>query len=272
MAIPSNSKLKKRKKQTRLKAALWLIGIGAVIVFAIFANRLIKQGVETLALRTSSWTCDEIQIFGGVELTADSILALSGCEPNFPLASYSTQIIKARLELNPWILNAQVDRLIPNILRISVTERSGIALIHDGSNLAVSEDLVLLPAEGKPWKNSLPWLSVNSPFARDAGKMLDRDPLMPVAKEFLRVRRLAPELVENLAELYRMDGDWGAVLMNPVLSVTLSSDVATENWLALNELLRTTSFQDRLDSNAVVDLRLPGFVTLHLPARQAEES
>jgi hypothetical protein len=165
-----------------------------------------------------------------------------------------------------------VDRLVPNVLRISVKERTGVALVHDGSNLAISEDFVLLPADGKPWKNSLPWLSVSSPYAREAGKMSDLDPLLPVAKEFVRVKRIAPNLVENFAELYRMDGNWGAVLMNPVLSVTLSSDISTDNWLALDELLRTSSFQDRLDSNAVVDLRLPGFVTLHLPARQAEES
>jgi cell division protein FtsQ len=272
MPTPSNSKLKKRKTRTRLKAALWLLGLAATIVLAIFANRLMKQGVETLALRTTSWTCTDIQIIGGVELSQDSILALSGCELNRPLASYSTQVIKNRLELNPWIQTAQVDRLIPNVLRISVQERTGIALIHDGSNLAVSKDLTLLPAEGKPWKNSLPWLSVSSPYTRTAGKMSNLDPLLPVAKEFVRVKSLAPELVENLAELYRIDGNWGAVLMNPVLSVTLSSNVSTENWLALDELLRTSSFQDRLDSNAVVDLRLPGFVTLHLPARQAEES
>ncbi|MCB1058664.1 MAG: FtsQ-type POTRA domain-containing protein [Calditrichaeota bacterium] len=272
MPIPSNSKLKKRKRKARLKAALWLIGVCLAVVLVVFANRFIKRGVESLAIRTVSWTCDEIQIIGGVELSSDSILVLSGCETNHPLTSYSTQTIKERLELNPWIQSATVERRIPNVLYIAVKERTGVALVNDGSNLAVSEDLVLLPAEDKLWKTSLPWLSVSSPYSRQAGKMTELDPLLPVAKEFMRVKSLAPDLVENFAELYRIEGNWGAVLMNPVLSVTLSSDISTENWLALDELLRTSSFQDRLDSNAVVDLRLPGFVTLHLPARQAEES
>ena len=272
MQTPSQSKLKQRKRRTRLKAALWIIGIGVVVVMAVVANLLIRQGVVELALRTPTWTCTRIQVIAGVELSRDSVFALSGCELNRPLASYSTSAITERLLLNPWIQSAKIERRPPNTLSIRVVERKGMAIVRDGTDLAVSDDLVLLPAADKPWKNSLPWLSVNLPFVRQAGAMSERDPLFQVAKEFARVKEIAPELADNIAEIYRVDGNWGAVTMNPVLSVTIAANIANENWLALDKLMRETSFQNRLDSNAVVDLRLPGFVTLQLPAPQAEET
>ncbi len=272
MQTPSQSKLKQRKRRTRLKAILWIIGISVVVVMAVVANRLMRQGVVELAMRTSTWTCTNIQITAGVELSRDSVMALSGCELNKPLASYSTIAISERLLLSPWIKSVEVERHPPNTLSIHVVERKGIAIVRDGTDLAVSDDLVLVPAADKPWKNSLPWLSVNLPFARQAGPMSERDPLFPVAREFAQVKQIAPDLADNMAEIYRVDGNWGAVTMNPVLSLTLAADIADENWLALDKLLRETDFQDRLDSNAVVDLRLPGFVTLQLPAPQAEET
>ncbi len=272
MQTPSQSKLKQRKRRTRLKAVLWIIGIGVVVVIAVVANRLMRQGVVELAMRTPTWTCTNIQIVAGVELSRDSVLSLSGCELNRPLASYSTTAIKERLLLSPWIQSAEIERRPPNTLTIHVVERKGMAIVRDGTDLAVSNDLVLLPAVDKPWKNSLPWLSVNLPFARQAGPMSERDPLFPVAMEFARVKQIAPELADNMAEIYRVDGNWGAVTMSPVLSVTIAANISNENWLALDRLLGETSFQDRLDSNAVVDLRLPGFVTLQLPAPQAEET
>lgn len=255
-----------------MKVALWIFAVCCAVVLAVVANRLMRQGVVELAMRTPMWTCTSIHIVAGVELSRDSIFTLSGCELNRPLASYSTTAIKERLLLSPWIQSAEIMRRPPNTLDIHIVERKGIAIVRDGTNLAVSDDLVLLPAADKPWKNSLPWLSVNLPFARQAGPMSERDPLFPVAKEFAHVKQIAPELADNIAEIYRVEGNWGAVTMNPVLSVTIAANIANENWLALDKLMRETSFQDRLDSNAVVDLRLPGFVTLQLPAPQAEET
>ncbi len=272
MQTPSHSKLQQRKRKTRLKALLWAIGLLGVIVIGILTNQLMRNAVETLAMRTTSWTCSDIQIIAGVELSADSILELSGCTTKSPLASYSTDIIAARLLQSPWIKNAEVTRYPPNTLKIHVTERTGIALVHDGSQLALSEDYVLLPCADKSWRNTLPWLSTDVPFARQVGPMSERDPLYPVARELVRVRSLTPDVASNFAEMYRVNGTWGAVLMNPVLTLSLSPEVSTENWLALNELLMTPKFQDKVESNAVVDLRLPGYVTLHLPGTQAEDS
>lgn len=272
MQTHSPSKLKQRKRKTRVKAFLWTLTVAILVIGGFLANRLMRKAVEMLAMQTTSWTCTEIQVIPGLELSADSILSLSACETNRPLASYSTEIVSERLLLNPWVKSVEVTRRPPGTLVIQVTERTGVAVIHGGSDLAVSDDFVFLPCENKQWKNSLPWLSCNSTFAREPGPMSATDPLFPVAREFVRVRELAPDVAENIAELYRVNGNWGAVLMNPVLSLTLSSDVPSENWQALNKLLLTSSFQDKLISNAVVDLRLPGFVTLQLPDIQAEDS
>jgi hypothetical protein len=272
MQTPSQSKLKQRKRRTRVKAVLWIISAVVAVLMAVVASRMLRHVVVELAMSTPTWTCTSVQIVAGPELTCDSVFSLSGCELNKPLASYSTTAIKERLLLSPWIKSAHIERRPPNTLIIHIVERKGIAILRDGTDLAVSDDLVLLPAADKPWKNALPWLSANLPFARQIGPMSERDPLHPVAKEFARVRQISPELADNMAEMYRLDGNWGVVIMNPVLTVMIAANITSENWHALGMLLGDASFQDRLDSNAVVDLRLPGFVTLQLPEIQAEET
>lgn len=208
----------------------------------------------------------------GAEISVDSILSLSGCETGGQLSKYSTMTISQRLEMHPWIQSASVVRRPPDVLEIGIIERECIGIVRDTPELGVSQDLYLLPCNGKPWVNKLPWLSVNAPYARQAGPLSPNDPLLPVATELARVRQISPSLAGNIAELYRVDGNWGTVLMNPVLSVTIAPGISSENWLALDQLLSDAQFQDRLDSNAVVDLRLPGFVTLQVPPPRAEET
>jgi len=272
MAIRSQSKADKKSGTPKWKIALAILCAVALVVLIAFGPRFAKQGIETLAERTRSWTCTEIRVVSGKELSADSLLRIAGITANASLIGYSPASIESKLMCNPWIRSVEVTRHPPNVLDIRVVERTGIALLGDGSNLAVSDDVVLLPAIGKPWAIALPWLSCNSQFARTVGKMSENDPLLPIAKQFARVSLVAPELARNMAEMYRVDGQFGAVLINPVLSVTISPDVSALNWMALAALLRDGSLQSKLDSNAVIDLRLPGFVTLHLPEFQAEES
>ncbi|MBK8128658.1 MAG: FtsQ-type POTRA domain-containing protein [bacterium] len=272
MATRSQSKPDTQLRRKRFKIAAMVVLSVLAVVFAALAPRLAQLGITELAFRTKSWRCEQIQVVAGAELSADSLLKIAGIEPNYPLAAYSTSQIAERLLRSPWIATAQVTRRPPNVIEVRVTERTGVALLNDGSNLAVSSDLYLLPADGKPWANALPWLSVNQPFGRSAGPMLQSDPLFAVARQYANVLAVAPDVARNIAEMYRIDGTWGAVLLDPVLSISLAPDISAENWLAFDRLLHDGSFRNKIDSNAVVDLRLPGFVTLHLPVKQAEES
>lgn len=269
---PLASKLRKQEKASRAKYVVLFIAAVVVVLAVTLSGSFLKRGMIEIVERNSTWTCEGIEIHPGPEISADSVLALSACATGQRLGSYATATIEQRLEMHPWIRDAVVTRHPPNVLEITISERECIGILRDTPDLGVSDDLYVLPCAGKPWVNKLPWISVNSPYSRQPGALSTKDPLLPVATELARVRQISPSLAQNFAELYRVDGEWGAVLMNPVLSVTIAPGIPTENWLALDQLLSDEQFQDRLDSNSVVDLRLPGFVTLQVPPPRAEES
>lgn len=269
---PLESKLRRKHQSSKKRFLLWGLLVLVVIVVAVIGGPLTKRAVVSIAMHSVPWDCKEIRVHAGVEISTDSILSLSGCETGRQLSEYSTTTISQRLEMHPWIQSASVIRHPPDILEIRIIERECIGIVRDTPDLGVSQDLYLLPCSGKPWVNKLPWLSVNAQYARQAGPLSPNDPLLPVATELARVRQISLSLAGNIAELYRVDGNWGTVLMNPVLSVTIAPGISSENWLALDQLLSDAQFQDRLDSNAVVDLRLPGFVTLQVPPPRAEET
>lgn len=265
MSIHSRSMSKKGKGKARFKVAAILMLISCLVIVTLFADRLMRNSAEHLAASMSEWTCENIDVVCGPELTRDSVLAIAGCKLNHPLTSYSTESIKRKLLTSPWIKSVHVERQPPNSLIIQIVERRGIAVVRDGSELAVSEDLVFVPAALKSWKNRLPWISSDVPFNRVAGPMSEKDPLFHIAQKFAELSNSVPELSGNIAELYRVDGTLGAVTMNPVLTIELTPDTQIESWMALDRLLSSQSFQSKLDSNAIIDLTQPGFVTLQLP-------
>ncbi|MBK6767064.1 MAG: FtsQ-type POTRA domain-containing protein [bacterium] len=269
---PLASKLRRDQKSSKTKYILLAIASLVVLLLVAFSGQFVKRGMHALVAKNSSWTCGTIQIHPGVEIPTDSILVLSACSSGERLGEYSTATIEQRLERHPWIQDAVVVRHPPDVLKITITERVCVGILRDSPDFGVSEDLYILPCSDKPWVNKLPWISVNAPFVRQLGALTSNDPLLPVATELTRVRQISIALANNIAELYRVDGHWGAVLMNPVLSVTIGPGLPAENWIALDQLLSDEQFQDRLDSNSIVDLRLPGFVTLQVPPQRAEES
>jgi cell division protein FtsQ len=88
---------------------------------------------------------ENIQILGNSEVTQSELLSVFGGDMGrnvffVPLAQRRTE-----LEHLPWIETATVMRLLPNQLRLSVTERAPIAFVRDGSNIGlVDRDGVLL--------------------------------------------------------------------------------------------------------------------------------
>jgi cell division protein FtsQ len=88
---------------------------------------------------------ENIQILGNSEVTQAELLSVFGGDMGrnvffVPLAQRRTE-----LEHLPWVETATVMRLLPNQLRLSVTERAPIAFVRDGSNIGlVDRDGVLL--------------------------------------------------------------------------------------------------------------------------------
>ncbi len=238
----------------------------------LFGERVLKSGVEYAVGRMTDWHCSSIDVVPGVEVSVDSILALSGCQPGHNLSEYSTDLIRQRLLCHPWIMQVDINRIPPHVLKIVVTERKCIGIIRDHSEIGVTADLHIVPCGGKSWINDLPWISVAANPGYSCGPLSVDDPLYPIASKLARLRTVVPNLAANIAEMYRVNEAYGAVMLNPLLSISFSSETDDVNWHALDALLRDSQFQSRLDSSSIVDLTIPGFVTLQVPRLRAEET
>lgn len=266
------SKQKAVKRKARLKLALWLLVAGCLATLAILSVPMMRNAAHTIADSIPIWRCKEIRISCGPELNADSILAIGQLVAGSAIMSYNTDVIEQRLLTNPWIMEANVSRKLPDILQIDIVERAPVGIVRGDVLLGVSPDAYLLPTEGHSWVYSLPWLSTDTPFARALGRMSDSDPIRPLVKELVRVQSLSSYLWQNCGELYRVNNRWGTTLVNPPIEIVFAPSIPHENWRALDRLINSAQFQAQIDSASIVDIRVPGFVTLQKPMISEEET
>ncbi|MCB9366685.1 MAG: FtsQ-type POTRA domain-containing protein [Calditrichaeota bacterium] len=242
-----------------------------MILLAV-SGRFLKRGLLQLVEQTSEWQCSEIRVQTGPEVSREEVLALAACEPGSTLGLYSTEVLRTRLLQHPWIKDAAVRRLPPDALQIVISERMCIGILRDFPDLGVTEDMQIVPCEGKPWINSKTWISLDGVYVHAPGMIPQFDPLYSVVRSLKQIRLSAPELSQNVAEIYRMNDKWGAVLVDPLLTISYLQSTEAASWSALNNLIEDTRFRERIDSNSVIDLTVSGFVTLQVPNARAEDS
>lgn len=266
------SKQKAAKRKARFKLVVWLLVAGSLVTLAVLSVPMMRNAAVSIAQSIPILNCKEIRISSGPELNADSILHIGQLATGAPIMSYNTEVIAQRLLTNPWIMEARVCRKLPDILQIDIIERAPIGIVRSDVLLGVSPDAYLLPTEGHNWVYSLPWLSTDAPYARTLGRMADADPIRPLVKELVRVQSLSNELWQNCGELYRVNNRWGTTLINPPIDIVFSPGIPQENWRAIDRLIHSAQFQAQMDSASIVDIRVPGFVTLQKPLISEEEA
>jgi cell division protein FtsQ len=88
---------------------------------------------------------ENIQILGNSEVTQAELLSVFGGDMGRNVFFVPLEVRRVELEHLPWVETATVMRLLPDQLRVSVTERTPIAFVRDGSTIGlVDRDGVLL--------------------------------------------------------------------------------------------------------------------------------
>jgi len=77
---------------------------------------------EALAVKT-------IKVSGAKRVTREEVIAISGIEPGMNILTFNTARTVERLESDPWIERASVERRAPDTVRIEITERVPVALV-----------------------------------------------------------------------------------------------------------------------------------------------
>src|SRR6201996_3172677 len=170
-------KVRKGLPKSWLGRGLFALGFLAV-VGAIFAG---LAGLRSALLHDGRFvmtTSADVEIVGNHNVTRAQCLSVFGADLERNIFRVPLNERRADLERLPWVAHATVMRLLPNRLRIAVTERTPVAFVRHGSQIGLvdaSGVLLDMPpdAAGDPHYSFpvLTGLSVNDPLSTRAARM-----------------------------------------------------------------------------------------------------
>lgn len=153
-----------------------------VVVFVLLGSVAVAiAGVRYYLMHDSRFvlgTSDDIQITGAEHLTRDQVLTVFGADLERNIFRVSLAERQADLERLPWVSHAAVMRLLPDTIRVEVTERTPVAFVRQGTQIGLVDGsgvLLDMPpdAAGDPHYSFpvLTGLSENEPLTQRAAKM-----------------------------------------------------------------------------------------------------
>jgi cell division protein FtsQ len=186
--VPQRGKLRLRfRGMPRSVAGRIVLG---VVVFAVLAAAAVAvAGVRYYLMHDARFvlaTSDDIQITGAEHLTREQVVSVFGADLERNIFRVSLAERQEDLERLPWVAHATVMRLLPDVLRVQITERTPVAFVRQGSQIGLVDGsgvLLDMPpdAAGDPHYSFpvLTGLSVDQ-------AMPDRAERMEVYQQFLR--------------------------------------------------------------------------------------
>jgi len=116
--------------------------VGLLVVGAALGSVLAVRGMLMHDPRFLIATSSEIQIAGNQHLTREQVLDVFGSDLERNIFKVPLAERRADLERLPWVQHATVMRLLPNTVRVAVTERVPVAFVRQGTQIG------LVDAEG----------------------------------------------------------------------------------------------------------------------------
>jgi cell division protein FtsQ len=223
------------------------------------ANKVVDflKDMRDAAANAVGFRIATVAIGGERHLARDEILAAAGVTPRASLLFFDVVDARARLLTNPWIAEATVQKLLPDRLAISISERAAFALWQKAGRVGVIADdgTVLEPYVAR---------YADLPLVVGVGAETR-------AKEFLAMLDRRPELRANVrAAVLVAERRWNLRLRNGV-DVRLPEFGVEQALDQLAGLEREPKLSNR-DITAI-DLRLADRITVRLSdgAFQARE-
>ncbi len=123
-----------RKKKEPLQWRQFLPRVLRVSI-ALFSVTLILVGgffVTQFLMASDLFRVDEVTVRGNQRISAEQVAVLSDIERGVNTFELDLDLIGRKIEENPWIQTAQVQRIFPRKIVIRVTERKPVAIINLG--------------------------------------------------------------------------------------------------------------------------------------------
>ncbi len=105
------------------------------IFVAVFSTALIVGGgffLVQFMMASDLFRIDQVEIVGNTRLSKDQAIALSDIEYGVNTFHLDLNMIGSKIEENPWVEQASVQRIFPRKVLITVAEREPVAIINLG--------------------------------------------------------------------------------------------------------------------------------------------
>ncbi len=110
----------------------WTIAGAVTVTTGIVAERFLMYSPQVLLLKP-----DQIEVLGNHIVTREAVLPPFARDRNRSVLRISLDTRRSQLEQLPWVESASVQRILPNHIRIELTERTPIAFLRNGTELAL---------------------------------------------------------------------------------------------------------------------------------------
>lgn len=159
------------------RVLVWTVTVAASLTFAVVAGRFLLYSPRVLLLKP-----EQIELTGNHIVSRAAILQPFARDRNRSILRIPLDERRAELEQLPWVESASIQRILPDRIRVVLTERTPIAFLRDSSGLDLidAHGVVLDRPEGEnlqfPIVTGLP----------DGMPREDREQRIETYQEFLR--------------------------------------------------------------------------------------
>jgi cell division protein FtsQ len=108
------------------------IGATALITAAALAGDFLYHSPQVALLKP-----DQVELFGNHIVSRDAVLQQFARDRNHSVLSVPLDARRSALEELSWVESASVQRILPNHIRVEITERSPVAFLRNGTELAL---------------------------------------------------------------------------------------------------------------------------------------
>ncbi|WP_375623003.1 MULTISPECIES: cell division protein FtsQ/DivIB [unclassified Bartonella] len=204
--------------------------------------------VNTIIL-DSSFVITHVDISGNKRLAKEDIFKILKLDVASSIFTFDVERARSLLEKQAWVQSANVQKIYPNRMRISIVEREPYAIWQHDSIMDIVDNTgrVIMPLKGE--------------IVRDLPLVVGQG-AQNAAKVFIQALSVYPEVYDRIRAFVRVgDRRWDLVLDNG-MRVMLPENGALER---LSSLVSSGTMQDLL-SRAIlsVDLRLADRITVAL--------
>ena len=175
------------------RAFVWTVVSGAAITATVFMVRYARYSPQMLLLKP-----EQIAVNGNRIVAPEEIQKLFVSDRNHSVLRIPLDMRRSQIQEIPWVEEASVQRILPNHVRVEITERTPVAFFRNGNELTLidAHGVMLDRPEGEDYHFPIV-TGMSENLARE-----ERGKRMQVYQEFMNdVDLVKPGSAERMSEI-----------------------------------------------------------------------